>query len=122
MISAAEMQAHLAQTRAFVAADVEEIVFEHTERVRNPATGGYKDVVTTSDLQRVRMIPQSDKVPQVVAPEGTREQPEYIVCGMPDAKFNKGDTFAWRGQTWRITQLHDKPDYIRKGDVILHNG
>lgn len=124
MISAAEMAAQVAQTKAFIDADVESIVFLHAgTRIRNTATGGYTDVAASSSAaQRVRLIPQADKVVLAKDTAGTREAPEYIVAGLPDADFRKNDTFEWRGQVWKITAVHDKPDYIRKGDVILKDG
>lgn len=125
MISAAELKVQIASTKQFIEADVELIQFNHpTLRVRTPG-GGYTEdpsVSTISTPQRVRLIPQSDKVPVSADTNGTRERPEYIVAGLPDAEFRKGDTFDWRGQTWKVVQMHDKPDYIRKGDVILHRG
>lgn len=124
MISAAELAVQTEQTKAFIAADVEEIVFRHPgERIRNTATGGFTDVApSVSPVQHVRMIPQADKVVLAKDTAGTREAPEYILAGLPSADFRKGDTFEWRGQTWAITAVHDKPDYIRKGDVILKDG
>ena len=123
MISAAEMSVHVASTRQFIEADVEEVVFSHAGTRVRTAAGGFEDLaVSDSPTQRVRMIPQSDKVPEAADSSGTRERPEYIVVGLPDADFRKGDTFLWKGQHWRIAQLHDKPEYIRKGDVVLHRG
>lgn len=123
MISAAEMAVHVASTKAFVEADVETIIFQRPGGRIRTETGGYKDVAaTTTKTQRVRLIPQSDKVPVSADTNGTREIPEYIVMGLPDADFQKGDLFDWRGQRWSVQQIHDKPDYARKGDVILHRG
>lgn len=127
MISAAEMEVGLAQTREFIEADVETVVFLHRgQRVRN-AAGGWTDVEDwdpRSDPQRVRLIhhPAGDKVQSVNTTDGDRERPEYTVIGMPDADFQEDDQFEWRGDRWKITYIHDKPDYIRKGDVILEHG
>lgn len=123
MISTAELAVGIATTKQFIESDVEVIVFKRPMRRERTETGGYADIPGfTSEPQRVRLIPQSDKVPAAMDTNGTRERPEYILAGLPDADFDKGDTFVWRGQTWKVEQLHDKPDYIRKGDVILHDG
>lgn len=125
MISAAEMAVQVAQTKAFIEADVEQIVFTRPAvRVRTE-TGGYRDIPgVVTPAQRVRMVhqPAGDRVKRADDTNGQRELPEHIVLGMPDADFQKGDVFDWRGQTWKIEAIHDKPDYIRKGDVILHRG
>lgn len=123
MISAAEMEVQVANTKVFIEADVETIIFRRPGSRIRTETGGFRDVgEERSAAQRVRLIPQSDKVPVAADTNGTRERPEYIVAGLPDADFRKGDIFDWRGQTWSVEQVHDKPDYIRKGDVILHRG
>lgn len=125
MISAVELEVQTANTRQFIEADAEEIVFIHLGEKIRTAGGGYRhdeDWDPRSAPQRVRLIPQSDKVPVSADTNGTRERPEYILAGLPDADFLKGDTFDWRGQRWQVSQIHDKPDYIRKGDVILYHG
>lgn len=125
MISDAEMAVHVANTRVFIEADVEVIQFQHAAGKVTTPTGGRVDVPgALSEPQRVRMIhqPFADRVKRADDTNGKRELPEHVVLGMPDADFQKGDVFEWRGQEWKIEAIHDKPDYIRKGDVILNRG
>jgi len=111
-------------TVAFVAADPETISITPPAARVSDGAGGYTTTDGTPFAATVRLIPQSDKVPVVATWEGNREKVEYILIGHPDlrATIVKGSTFAWRGQEWRIAQLHDKPDYECKADVILHGG
>lgn len=124
MISAAEMEVGLAQTAAFIDADPEEIVFlRKGERTRN-AAGGWTDVVAGDPRtapQRVRMIHQlvNDREMSVATTDGARRTPGYTLVGLPTSDFLKDDRFEWRGATYRIVYVHDKPDYIRKADVEL---
>lgn len=123
MISAAEMEVGVAQTRDFIEADVEVITFLSRAPRRRNAAGGFEDAEAwvQSEPQRVRLIhhPAGDKVQSQSTTDGARETPEYTLIGLPDANFQKGDRFSWRGDVWNVVYIHDKPDYIRKADVEL---
>lgn len=124
MTSPVELALLIRQTQAFVDADAEEIVL--TPRLGNwpDGAGGYTKLEGDPTIETVRLIPQSDKVPLLQTWEGTREKVEYILISVPTAaaRFTKGSTFVWRSQVWKISAIHDKPDYAFKADVVLHVG
>lgn len=112
------------QTAAFIAADADVItVLPQAGRTADGA-GGYIETPGVPFERTVRLIPQSDKIPVNASWEGSREAVEYVLLDVPEAALLllKDDRFSWRGQTWKISQIHDKPDYEFKADVILDVG
>lgn len=124
MISAVEMAIMSRQTDAFVAADAETITVTPKPTRTADGAGGYTLTDGAPFDLTVRLIPQSDKVPVTDTWEGTRPRTEYILIGNPDLalQLSKDDVFAWRGAEWKISQVHDKPDYEFKADVIRNVG
>lgn len=118
-LSPAELEMHMVATRAFIEADVETIILTRRTRIADGA-GGFK--YATPDVgqpeQYFRLIPQSDKVPEQRTSDGSYAVPEYVILGMPDANMKRYDRFIWKGQTWEISQIRNKPDYEKKGDVV----
>lgn len=111
------------QTQRFINADPEQIqIIPEGEKVSDGA-GGYTDTPGQPALPiTVRLIPQSDKVAIAAASEGSYEKTEYVLMAMPDTPFKKDDLFDWRGDRWRISAVHDMPEYEKKADVVLHAG
>lgn len=124
MSAATELAALAAGTRAFVAADPEIITLQNPVARVADGAGGWTETAGPDYIETVRLIPQSDKVPVTATWEGAREKVEYVMMAEPEARdrIEKGATFIWRGQTWLVAQLHDKPAYEFKADVILHAG
>jgi hypothetical protein len=121
--SAAELAIMVKQTAAFIAADAETIIVTPTTRASDGA-GGHTKTAGTPYSEVVRLIPQSDKVPLLTVTEGTREKVEYILLALPEQapRLKAGHVFSWRSQDWKISAVHDKPDYEHKADVVLHVG
>lgn len=117
MLHPAELGAQMRMTKTFIDADPVEITFQNPGTRVSDGAGGWITTPGASVTAIVRMIPQNDAVPEAAVLEGIRPIPEYIVLGMPDAGFVKGSEFSWRGKNWKISQMHEKPDYERKGDV-----
>ena len=111
-------------TLAFIEADPEAIVLQRPGAATSDGAGGKTTVPGTTLECVVRLIPQSDKVPTTVTWEGTRSAVEYILMADPALRpeITKGSTFDWHGKTYRIAQIHDKPTYEFKADVILDVG
>jgi hypothetical protein len=123
MISTKEMEAMVRITRAFIAADSSEIVIAPRTSRESDGAGGWRNVPGEPlPAISVRLIPQSDKVPAAIAVEGARPVPDFILMAEPGADIQRYDTFHWRGRTWKIDFIHDKPDYELKADVIVDNG
>lgn len=123
MISQRELSVMSRQTKAFIDADYEEISIEpRTNRVSDGA-GGWLETPEAPGLPiRVRMIPQSDNVPAAASPEGSRPIPDFVLMAMPGTNIERYDTFDWRGKTWEVSYVHEKPEYELKADVIIHAG
>lgn len=122
MINPKELAVQVAATQAFIDADYEMIQIQGQEQRIDDGAGGWTTIpAAPSDPIKVRLIPQSDKV-AVVTPEGTRNAPDFVILGLPDTSFDRGDIFDWKGKTWIIEEVHLKPEYERKGDVRVHHG
>lgn len=124
MTRPAELGIMIRQTAMFIAADPETITITPAATKLADGAGGFTETPGTPFERTVRLIPQSDKVPEVSTWEGTRARIEYILLDVPDGRplLPTGSVFDWRGRTWKIHQAHDKPDYEFKADVIVHDG
>ena len=124
MTSPAELALLIRQTRSFRDADAEEILVTSPVSHVPDGAGGFVSTSGVPFTETVRLIPQSDKVPVTTTWEGSRATVEYILLSTPDTKdrIAKGALFDWRGRKWRVAQVHDKPDYEFKADVILNVG
>jgi hypothetical protein len=123
VISDVELAVMTAQTKAFIAADFE--IVSITPRVtRTPDGAGGWTEIKGAPLPNItcRLIPQSDKVPEAMSLDGRRAAPEYVLMAMPGEDIQEHDTFVWRGATYQIAQVHRKPEYELKADVVLYVG
>lgn len=123
MIAELEMRIQMRNTQAFVDADAEEIVITpRTVRVPDGA-GGWRDGTGPAlPPQKVRIVPVN-RIQDVLFPvEGRRDDIKYTIVAMPDVDIQRYDTFKWRGDTWKIDRVHNKPDYEFKADVVIDNG
>lgn len=120
MLAPSELAAQKRMTQNFIDADPTEIEFTNPADRVSDGAGGWIQSEAEPLTATVRMIPQSDKVPEALVTEGNRPIPDYIVLGMPEAGFERYATFKWRGSDWKIGQIHEKPDYALKGDVNLN--
>lgn len=119
MIPQAELDLQTAATQAFILADAEDIVL--LRRTRSPDGAGgfvFDDEIQIAE-QTARLIPQQDKTLEVTGSDGRRATPDWVIMMAPDADLERYDRFDWNGKTWEIAQIRAKPDYERKGDVIL---
>lgn len=120
MISDAEMAVQLRITRQFIDADATEI--EITPRIarESDGAGGWRNIPGSPLAPiSVRLVPQSDAVPESASPEGTRPLPEMVLVAMPGVDIQRYDTFEWSDKVWKITHVHDKPPYAFKADVVV---
>lgn len=123
MISQRELKIMSRQTEAFINADFEDIQIEpRVNRVSDGAGGWVETPALPLPPIRVRLVPQSDRVPAAVSPEGTRPTPDFVLVAMPGANIERYDKFDWMGKVWEITYLHEKPEYEFKADVVVHAG
>jgi hypothetical protein len=116
-----ELELQAAATRAFILADAEDINLVRAAMVSDGA-GGFVETQPPISIapQVARLIPQSDQVPEIEGSDGRRAVPKWVILMEPGSDIQKYDKFVWRGRTWEIAEMHDKPDYEMKGDVILY--
>lgn len=112
-----------AQTKAFIASDFEVIAITPRILRTSDGAGGWTEAegVPLPGIT-CRLIPQSDKVPETPSLDGRRATPEYIMLMMPGEDVQENDTFFWRGAKYQIAQVHRKPEYELKADVVLYVG
>lgn len=113
-----ELEMQVAATRAFILADPEDLVFLRASRISDGAGGFLPGTQVEIATQTARLIPQSDKVPEVTGSDGRHSVPEWILLMEPDADLKRYDRFSWGGNEWEVAQIHLKPVYELKGDVI----
>lgn len=119
-MNVAELEIHRAATREFILHDPEDLVFLRNVRTSDGAGGFVETADAPLATQTGRMIPQSDKVPELTASDGRSARPEWVLLMEPDADMKRYDRFTWRNILWEIAQIHTKPDYEMKGDVIRY--
>lgn len=120
MISEAELELQKGITTAFILADAEEVVLNRPPKVSDGAGGFRFDYNNMEALAEAyaRMIPQNDRTTEYTAGDGRRAVSEWIILMEADADIKRYDRFVWRGVLWEVAQVHTKPDYETKGDVI----
>jgi hypothetical protein len=120
MMNAVELELQSAATRAFILADPEDLDLVRTLPVSDGAGGFIGSSETPLATQTARMIPLTDQVPEIRGSDGRMAVPEWVVLMEPGADMARYDRFTWRGTEWEIAQIHFKPDYEAKGDVIKY--
>lgn len=116
MISELELQ--VANTAAFIAVEPVDLVLIPRARVSDGAGGFRLTTGTPREPQTFRMLPRNDKVPEVQTADGKTAQPEFTLLGMPGIECDRYDTFEFDGRTWEVAQVHMRPAYEWKGDVV----
>lgn len=117
-----ELEIHKKHTRDFISADPETLAVVNPAQKLSDGAGGYTVVKAEPVDVWCRLIPQTDKVPMTEGGTGDRSRIEYILLAMPDAPVQRYATFDWRGKTYSVEAVHEKPDYEFKADVIIHEG
>lgn len=117
-MDALELKLQVETTRAFILADPEDLVLLRRDKISDGSGGFYFDNEQSLPSQTARLIPQNDRVPEVVTSDGKRGMPEFVILLEPDADVQRYDQFQWKNVRWEIAHLHLKPEYELKGDVI----
>jgi hypothetical protein len=114
----AELQLQASATRAFILADPEDLILVRRSRQSDGAGGfTYANPVSLA-AQTARLIPQSDQTLEVIGSDGRSAHPDWVILMEPGSDLQRYDQFDWRGDLWEVAQIHQKPDYEMKGDVI----
>lgn len=117
-MNGAELELQIGATRAFILADAEEIVLWRRGKVSDGAGGFTLSPPVPLAPQTSRLIPQSDMVLEIEDSNGRMAVPEWVIMMEPGSDLERYDQFEWRGLNWEISQVHMKPDYEMKGDVV----
>ena len=122
-MDAAELRVHRLNTEAFINADPVSLVLYRTTRTRT-ASGGYKDSeAPLASPQTFRLIPASDRMPEIRDSNGRAVVPVYTLLGSHSADMERWDRFQLNG-VWYEIASPIRPEhtttsvYERKGDVV----
>lgn len=121
-MEAAELELQEGITRAFILADASDLVLRRRTRTSDGAGGFTYSTPVEIASQTFRLIPQTDQVPEIEDSNGRMAVPEWIILGEAGADVKRYDRFTWRSMDWEIVQVHLKPDYETKGDVVRVGG
>lgn len=105
-------------TWAFILADPVSLQLRRRNRNEDGAGGFSITDGTWVAAQTFRLIPRSDKVPEVTTSDGKTAQPEFTILGTPESIMERYMRFLYNGRTYEIAQVHNGPAYERKGDVV----
>lgn len=122
MLASAEGAAQRRISDAFIAADSALLLVSHRTKVPDGAGGFQFTVDNPDDPAEVvgRMIPQSDKVPEVQGNDGRMARIEYILMCSAGTDVRRYDTFEFKGRLWEVLQIHLGPEYELKADIVLY--
>lgn len=115
-----ELEMQLQITEKFIAADSSQVTMLRSEKL-NDGAGGFilqNEAPVTPDPVTVRMIPRSDRTPELALADGRILRPEFAILAMPDVDIQRYDEFYWNGVRWQVADVHPLPEYERKGDVV----
>jgi hypothetical protein len=124
--STLELSTQRKNTTAFIAADPVSLVLTPHDK-ETTAAGGYKLVPQEPrEAQMFRLIPASDRMPEISNSNGRMANPSYILLGAWDCAMERWDSFDLHGVTYEIASPvrpeHTDSPYERKGDVVIKNG
>lgn len=117
MLSPNELAAQIRSTEAFVDADPVDLSIYRSTRVSNGAGGYVKSTPALTGTVRCRLIPQSDRVPEVSTLDGRLLRPKFVLMASPGVNVERGDTFTF-GSEYEIAAVHEGPEYAFKADVV----
>jgi len=115
-----ELEMHLQITQRFIEADASQVTMLRSTR-NNDGAGGFileNEVPVTPEPITIRMIPRSDRTPELALADGRILRPEFAILGMPDVDIQRYDEFFWDGVRWQVAHVHPLPVYEKKGDVV----
>lgn len=120
MLNASEYQAGIKSTKAFIDADVEMIDFDRRTKIPDLSGGWTFSAPIAFGPIACRLIPQSDKVPEVSTSDGRFLRPTYVLMTLPTEALERYDRFSKDGKVYELAAIHAGPMYELKADVVLY--
>jgi hypothetical protein len=122
VIRDAELRAQRATTRAFIKADVVQVVIERAEYGSDGAGGEIKGDLEPLPAQLARLIPMQDgSTPRVVA-NGEQVVPKYMLMGEWDFDVQRFDEFTLNGRRYQVVFINENQQYEVKAEVAYLDG
>ena len=109
-------------TQAFIEADGTDLSVSRKVKVSNGSGGYTTGPETVHGPFRVRLIPQSDRVPEVVMSDGRLMRPKFVILGMPGTDIRRDDVLVWKLKQFVVAAVHDGPEYEFKANVVQNGG
>jgi hypothetical protein len=119
--NAVELAAMRDQTRAFIAADQDEVVLTRRTRVPNGSGGYLLTAPAALPSQPARLIPLQPGGPQRHTLDGRLVDPAYHLLMDWEADLSRGDLFVIHGRRYEIVFVTENQSYETKGEVV-YNG
>jgi hypothetical protein len=120
MLNAAEYQAGIKSTKAFIEADVDVLDFDRRTKTPDLSGGWTMSLPISFGPIRCRLIPQSDQVPEVSTSDGRSLRPTYVLMALPTEDLQRYDRFTKDGKEYELAAIHAGPMYELKADVVLY--
>lgn len=116
-LSELERAVQLRQTKAFIDADRDQLVFTRKNRQRDGA-GGWR-LVGAGEPRTIdcRMIPESEHSEEVSTSDGRSLKPSYTVLLMPGSDVQRYDSFMFQDEEFEIASLTEN-DYEVKAKAV----
>lgn len=120
--AAMELEVQRLNTEEFIKADPIILDLTRQQRVIQPSGGYVMEAHPLGLPQTFRLIPASDRMPEIKTSNGRLVVPEYILLGAWDCNMERWDRFelndVWFEIASPIRPEHTQSRYERKGDVV----
>ncbi len=119
-----ELNAQRQSTRAFIAADPLTLPLYRIAKAATPSGGFRKIVPAEPDVgeQVFRLLPTSDRTPEVRTSFGRLVVPTYTLLAQFDANLRRWDQFEYEGVRYECAVVRSVPmvnPYEVKADVVV---
>lgn len=115
-----ELAAQRTLTRAFIAADEDDVVLGRRTRTANGSGGYVLSAPSPLPSQPMRLIPLQSGATERHTLDGKLVEPTYALLADYDGDMQRGDLFTVHGRRYEVVFVNENQSYELKGEVIYH--